>query len=72
MNLLQAIQQSGDNWFRPVSWVGDSVFAGEAFCRKGDAIWRMPKHKIDMTCNAKFLLGEWEIVTPEQVIAERK
>lgn len=68
MNLLEAIQGAGENWFRPVGWV-TSFSIQNGFLVKhqswGDTV------KL-FTVPAPILTGEWEIVTPEQVLSERK
>lgn len=69
MNLLQAIEQAWDNWFRPVEWMG----SGDAYYEKvgGTYLTRIRYGSFHMTSSIHYLTGEWEIVTPEQVIAER-
>lgn len=69
MNLLQAIEQAGDNWFRPIG------ITHEAYFRRGPHIYMSAEDgsvKPRMTFMVELLTGEWEIVTPEQVINERK
>ena len=69
MNLLEAIQNCGDNWFRPIG-----MSKGNAF---GVNDGLLVKHSIfggsynTLCIPVVWLTGEWEIVTPETVMAER-
>lgn len=73
MTLLEAIQNCGENWFRPsnkTSWVGVAItIDGECTILAPDDIGEKVNFMISYIDD---LLGEWEIVTPEQVMAERK
>lgn len=60
-------------WFRPVFWEG----AGEAFClsyngRVTEVVPSRAGGIVHMTTSVEALLGEWEAVTPDQVLAERE
>lgn len=74
MNLLQAIEQAGGNWFRPK---GDKDYA-LSFHKRGwmmihkyrKAYSEFESSEYNLSLIEEFT-GEWEIVTPEQVIAER-
>ena len=70
MNLLQAIEQAGDNWFRPILFKN----SGEAYQIICGNVFITTKNvrTLEMQNRVEFLTGEWEIVTPEQVIGERK
>ena len=69
MTLLEAIQNCGENWFRPKSWSGSGeaikIINGFTYYdgRKESERW--------MCCMVARLLDEWEIVTPDQVRGER-
>lgn len=75
MNLLDAIQNCGENWFRPVSMSGD----GEALSLNGLGMliihqatssgFKAWPHSLN---HLEDFAGEYEIVTPEQVMKERK
>lgn len=69
MNLLQAIEQAGDNWFRPVGMskgnafgINDKLLVRHSICGGSYNTLCIP---------IVYLTGEWEIATPDQVIAER-
>lgn len=77
MNLLQAIEQAGDNWFRPVSMSGNGI----AFTFNEDMVLVLVEpygeespmlacFESDLNDMNEFG-GKWEIVTPDQVKAER-
>ena len=71
MNLLEAIQGAGENWFRPVTWPE----IGGAFENKNGVIihhWKDGESYQWFPANDRWILCEWEIVTPEQVLSERK
>lgn len=70
MNLLEAIQNCGDNWFRPVEWSG----LGNAIKISGGVCYVLNREgqQSYMTPFINLITGEWEIVTPEQVMKERK
>ena len=71
MNLLEAIQGAGENWIRPVSWSAQ----GRGFKiknRKLIYIDHTGYTESTFTSDVFYLLGEWEIVTHEQVLSERK
>lgn len=72
MNLLEAIEQAGDNWFRPIKSIGQGY--AYAINKNGDDIFFMGgSRQTNQLCfRSKDITGEWEIVTPDQVIAERK
>lgn len=72
MNLLEAIQNCGDNWFRPKHWHGH----GNAFSIGIDGFIRKQLSlggEIDcFMLPILVAMADFEIVTPEQVISERK
>lgn len=71
MNLLEAIEQAGDNWFRPVHWKN----SGMAYQLSGDSFVVRANHHdgiYGLNLAVSTITGEWEIVTPEQVMSERK
>lgn len=73
MNLLEAIQSAGENWFRPVGMTEEAL----SFNGLGMLIVHQAKNSgfvswIYNLNHKEELTGEWEIVTPEQVLAERK
>lgn len=71
---IKAMQESnGELWMRPVCWKG----IGEAISLSGDGLTTelVPTCRggvTYMTCAVKNLLGEWEVVTSDQVLAERE
>ena len=74
MNLLEAIKGAQDTgrWFRPVSWKN----YGEAFAISAEGDWTelVPTSKggkAFMTSTIAGLMGEWELVTPEEVCNEK-
>lgn len=73
MNLLEAVKEAKEAglWFRPVSWKG----RGGAFSLSPDKaiIEIVPTANGGdpyMTYLATLLLGEWELVTPDEVCNE--
>lgn len=71
MNLLEAIQGAGENWFRSIGWHGSAFYVH----RPSGLIHKESKVDGDICKFPLFefqALGEWEIVTPEQVLSERK
>ena len=74
MNLLEAIKEAKDTemWFRPVSWKGTK----EVLTISEDGKWTQivpsddPFGEDFMTSSVASLLGEWELVTPEEVCNE--
>lgn len=70
MTLLEAIQLCGDNWFRPAGW------REIAFSRTNGLIWMENFKEDELGLSGIYrvvdLTGDWEIVTPEQVMGERK
>lgn len=73
MNLLEAIQNCGENWFRPVrlSGQGCAYSKGDTYIRFNDED-PCPDDNQFLTPALCDITGEWEIVTPEQVMNERK
>lgn len=69
MNLLEAIQGAGDNWFRPAFSKGMAYEfeLDHLVYTDGINFYHGGVQFLHST-----LTGEWEIVTPEQVLAERK
>ena len=70
MNLLEAIQNCGDNWFRHES-DGEN---GQAYSVDGDSIYyhyRGGFCEYAHMCRLSQLNDGWEIVPPETVMAER-
>jgi len=70
MNLLEAIQGAGENWIRPkANWTGCAYEIDKhgslIFKTQGGDHW-------EFVSSIELLTGKWEIVTPEQVLAERK
>lgn len=75
MTLLEAIQNCGENWFRPTSMRGEA----EALSINGLGMliihqatlsgFKAWPHSLN---HLEEITGEWEIVTPEQVMKERK
>lgn len=71
MKISDAIRKSDGNWFRPVKWRG----AGMAYCLKDTDTHLVPSARggdCGMTPDADALVGEWEIVTPDVVLDERR
>lgn len=69
MKIDEAILRSGEDWFRPVSWRR----GGQAFCLKDGKTQIVPGNRggdTYMTPDVDALTGEWEIVTPDTVLAE--
>jgi hypothetical protein len=70
MNLPEAIQNCGDNWFRPMQLKG----TGSAYESKYNIIYFHNNYGniVNEICPfASWLCGEWEIVDPSIVIDER-
>lgn len=71
---LKSLQESnGVLWMRPVCWKG----IGEAIRLSGDGLTTELVPTVRggvtyMTRAVKNLLGEWEVVTPDQVLTERE
>lgn len=72
MTLLEAIQNCGDNWFRPRIFKGQgiacSVYEGCVYSEQQSG----PSLGFWNIYRASDFIGDWEIVTPEQVMGERK
>lgn len=70
MNVVEAIQQAGDKWFRPIAWRGGGV----AYCVRDANTYRVPTGRggePGMTADVFSLTGEWEVIPPAVVIEER-
>jgi hypothetical protein len=72
MNMLEALAaaQESDSWFRPVDWSGTSY----AYVVRNGYTHLVPNHKggpLEMTAKTILLLGEWEVVSPDTVMAEQ-
>ena len=74
MKIHEAISRVGDDlgfWFRPVTWKG----RGEAFAldhqRRTHRVPTARGGDLHMTHNADILAGDWEVVTPDEVLEER-
>ena len=71
MKISEAIRKSDGNWFRPIKWRG----GGMAYCLKGGDTHQVPSARggdCGMTHDADALVGDWEIVTPNVVLGERR
>lgn len=71
-NLLDALRSTerGSKWFRPVSWRG----TGQAYCEVNGQTKAVPRPRggeLGMTHDIDDLIGEWEVVSPEAVLAEQ-
>lgn len=58
---------TGDMWFRPVIWRG----SGQAYCVKDGHCYLVPNARggiRGMTSSVKYLSGEWEVVSPNEVL----
>lgn len=80
MNLIEAIQNCGENWFRTVEMRSTEyayMFDNDGFlrlvthCRITGRIILSERAQAFLHYKSDFLC-EWEIVTPEQVMKERK
>lgn len=69
MNLLQAIDQAGGNWIKPKGTDGHAYQISFGYLIYRDS---QGYQECRLTPCLEYLTGEWEIVTPEQVMAERK
>lgn len=73
MKLHEAVIQAQghpESWFRPAAWEG----TGQAYMVKEGATCKVPSSRggvPDMTTSPELLAGEWEIISPTQVLAER-
>jgi hypothetical protein len=65
MNLLEAIQGAGENWIRSKEDHSYIFSVTRNFLNQEDL---MPSLGRELW----VIMGEWEIVTPEQVLSERK
>ena len=57
---------AGEMWFRPVGWP-----KGYAYCVKHDDCYAVPSPRggsVGISCSASILAGEWEAVTPADVL----
>lgn len=62
---------AGENWIRPkANWTACAYEIGQ----HGSLIFKTPggDYHDEFTNNIEWLTGEWEIVTTEQVLSERK
>lgn len=73
MKLHEAISKvdgSLELWFRPVAWKG----RGEAYALDREQRTHLvptPRGgNLHMTHNANILAGDWEVVTPDEVLSE--
>lgn len=69
MKLHEALEQAGDQWFRPVAWRGK----GRAYLVEDGWTLLVPFARsgaVNMTATVKLLTGEWEIVSPDVVCNE--
>lgn len=70
MNIVDAINNCGDNWFRPVLWRN----SGLAYSIKDGNTLIVPTASggmENMAYSVRDLIGEWEIVTVDTVLSER-
>jgi hypothetical protein len=67
--LKRAEASDGSLWARPVGWRGVAyvVHHGTTHIVPG-----VCGGMVCMTVEVKYLIGEWEVITPEQVISENK
>lgn len=71
MKLHEALAYVGDNWLRPVNWVG----LGTAYCVEDGLTKLVPTSRggeIGMVAIVELLAGDWEIVEPGVVLDERE
>ena len=72
MNLLEALRiasKTQDLWIRPVSWKGVT----SAYLVDDDGIYSVPDAHggyPTFTRDQKLLLGEWDVLTPDELYAE--
>lgn len=65
--VLKDVKGSTDKWFRPVSWKG----CKHAYCIEDGHSYFVPSPHggyCDMVAQVDILIGDWEIVTPDEVL----
>lgn len=73
MTFLEALRKSIESnlWFRPIAWRG----AGSAYYVRLGFIWQVPARSGSSAasfCDSAYMLGEWEVVSPNDVNKERQ
>jgi len=73
MNILEAIKCAGDNLFKMKGHYGYGLSINKnGYLQIHEPVLGVLRERDYNLCCIEELTGEWEIVTPEQVLAERK